>query len=121
MVRQRIAALTFRRQLLIVFGGPVAVVGAAALISFARLGDVDDAREHMGTVTAPYVSAMSSAATDMKGMANDERGFLMTRDSEFLGEISDRAKKIHGELAEAKRVAPEQDDGRLTSPARSPT
>jgi methyl-accepting chemotaxis protein len=110
VVRQRIAALTFRRQLLIVFGGLVAVVGAAALISFARLGDVDEAREHIGTRTAPYVAAISAAATDMKGMANDERGFLMTGDSEFLGEISDRAKKISGELAEAKKAAPESDD-----------
>jgi methyl-accepting chemotaxis protein len=99
--------LTFRRQLLIVFGGLVAVVGAVALLSFDRLGDVDAARARIGTHTAPYVAALSSAATDMKGMANDERGFLISGDSEFAGEIADRAKKIRGELAEAKKTAPE--------------
>lgn len=99
MDRQRIAAaLTFRRQLLIVFGGLVAIVGAAVLISFARLGDVDDAREHIGTRSAPYAAALNAAATDMKGMANDERGYLMTGDEKFLGEIADRGKKIAGEL-----------------------
>jgi methyl-accepting chemotaxis protein len=109
--RQRIAvALTFRRQLLIVFGGLVAIVGVAALFSFARLGNVDDAREHIGTRTAPYETAISSAATDMKGMANDERGYLMTGDSKFLGEIADRATKIRGELTDAKKVAGEEDD-----------
>src|SRR4051812_35817992 len=46
----------------------------------------------------------------MKGMANDERGYLMTGDSKFLGEISDRAKKIRGELADAKKAAGEPDD-----------
>jgi methyl-accepting chemotaxis protein len=107
---QRTAALTFRRQLLIVFGTLVAVVGAAALLSFARLGDVDDAREHIGTRTAPYAAAVNAAATDMKGMANDERGYLMTGDAKFVGEITDRAKKIRGELADAKKVAGEPDD-----------
>ena len=46
----------------------------------------------------------------MKGMANDERGYLLTGDSEFLGEIADRAKKIDGELADAGKAAPEADD-----------
>jgi len=110
VLQRTAAALTFRRQLLIVFGTLVAVVGAAVLLSFARLGDVDDAREHIGTQSAPYAAAVNAAATDMKGMANDERGYLMTGDSKFLGEISDRAKKVRGELAEATKVAGEPDD-----------
>src|SRR5262245_23552873 len=100
-------ALTFRRQLTLVFGTLVAVVVIAALMSFARLAEVDNAQEHIGTHTAPYVDSLSLAATDMKGMANDERGFLMTGDEDFLGEISDRAKKIRGELADAKQAVPD--------------
>ena len=52
----------------------------------------------------PYSAALSAAAVDMKGMANDERGFLMTGDPEFRDEIAERAGKIRDELAAAAKA-----------------
>jgi methyl-accepting chemotaxis protein len=110
MLNRIAGQITFRRQLLLSFGALVAVVLVAALVSFGRLGGVDAARGHIRQNTAPYASALSAAGVDMKGMANDERGYLMTGDKEFLGEISERAGKIRGELAQARKAAPEADD-----------
>ena len=103
-------ALTFRRQLLLVFGALLTVVAVAALLVLARLGGVDDARAHLHDSTAPYESALAAAAVEMKGMANDERGFLLTGDEEFLGEIEERGGKVHDELALAGKTAPQADD-----------
>ena len=58
---------------------------------------------HIGERTAPYAAAMASAAVDMKAMANDERGFLMSGDAEFRDEIAERTGKIRDELAVAPR------------------
>ena len=104
------SALTFRRQLLLTFGALVTVVVVAALLVLSRLGGVDEARDHIHARTAPYASALSAAAVDMKGMANDERGFLMTGDEEFVDEIAERNSKIHEELAAAAKSAPQADD-----------
>jgi methyl-accepting chemotaxis protein len=103
-------ALTFRRQLLLAFGALVALVLAAALMSLARLGNVDRAREHISQRTAPYASALAAAAVDMKAMANDERGFLMTGDREFLDEIAERSETIRDELERAAAAAPAEGD-----------
>ena len=45
-------------------------------------------------------------AIDMKAMANDERGFLMTGDAKFRDEIAERAATIREELAEAAQGRP---------------
>jgi methyl-accepting chemotaxis protein len=103
-------ALTFRRQLLVVFGALLTVVALAALLVLGRLGSVDDARSLLAEKTVPYSAALSAAAVDMKGMANDERGFLMTGDPEFRDEIAERAGKIRDELAVAAKAAPQADD-----------
>jgi methyl-accepting chemotaxis protein len=103
-------ALTFRRQLLVAFGALVAVVLVAALVSLGRLGGVEQAREHISERTAPHASALAAAAVDMKGMANDERGYLMTGDREFLDEIAERADKIREELDQAAAAAPAEND-----------
>jgi methyl-accepting chemotaxis protein len=103
-------ALTFRRQLVVVFGVVVCVVLVAALVSFARLGDVDQAQRHIGERTGPYLATLSAAATEMKAMANDERGFLMTGDSEFRDEIAERTATIRDELTAARSAAPQADD-----------
>ena len=104
------ANLTFRHQLLVTFGALLTVVAVVALLVLGRIGGVDDAREHIGDKTAPYAAALSAAAVDMKGMANDERGFLMTGDPRFLDEIAERTGKIRDELATAGKTAPQADD-----------
>ena len=53
---ERFLAMTFRTQLLLVFGALVTVVVVAALLSVARMGDVDAAQRHIGERSAPVHS-----------------------------------------------------------------
>ena len=102
--------MTFRRQLLLVFGAVVTVVLVAALVSLGRLGGVEDSRRQIDERSRPYAASLWAAALDMKAMANDERGLLMTGDSEFRKEIDERAKTIRGELAQARKAAGGRDE-----------
>jgi methyl-accepting chemotaxis protein len=65
---------------------------------------------HISEQTSPYATALSAAAVDMKAMANDERGFLMSGDADFRDEINERAVTIRAELKQAK-AASSADDG----------
>jgi methyl-accepting chemotaxis protein len=103
-------ALTFRHQLVLAFGALLAIVAAAAVVMLGRFGAVEDARTHIDQRTAPYATALSDAAIDMKAMANDERGYLMSGDADFRDEIGERAGKIRAELAAARKAAPEDHD-----------
>jgi CHASE3 domain sensor protein len=66
-----------------------AIVGAVfSLYSLSR----DQAQLQERNV--PYATAISSAALNAKGMANDERGFLISGDQEFLEEIEQRRLNV---------------------------
>ena len=98
---------TLRVQLLIAFGALLALVLAVAVVLLGHFGGIDDARSHMEDKAAPYASSLSAATLEMKATANDERGFLMTGDTEFRDEIAERTEKIHGSLAAAAKLAPD--------------
>ena len=105
--------LTFRHQLVLAFGALLAILLAAAVVMLGRFGGVEDARRHIDGRTTPYATALSAAAVDMKAMANDERGFLMTGDAKFRDEIAERTEKIREELGEAGKAAPDEQTAAL--------
>ena len=100
--------LTFRHQLVLAFGALLAILLVAALVMLGRFGGVEDARRHIDERTAPFATALSDAAIDMKAMANDERGFLMSGDADFRDEIGERAETIREELGNARKAAPDE-------------
>jgi methyl-accepting chemotaxis protein len=53
----------------------------------------------------PYASSVDSAALAAKGVANDERGFLMTGDRSFIVEADRRVGRAHGWFAAAAAAA----------------
>ena len=107
---KRLSNLTFRSQLLLVFGTVLSVVLLAALLSLGRLGDVDAAGRKIDDHTRPYSAALWAAAVDLKAMANDERGFLMTGDKSFREEIKSRAETIRGEFERAGQMSAHAED-----------
>ena len=106
--------LTFRHQLVLAFGTLLAILLGAAVVMLGRFGGVEDARRHIDGRSTPYATALSAAAVDMKAMANDERGFLMTGDAKFRDEIAERTEKIREELGEAAETAPDEQTAALT-------
>jgi methyl-accepting chemotaxis protein len=77
-------------QVMIGAGGLVALLTAAILAALLVVvglrNDAARADRHDG----PYGSAVAAAALDAKGIANDERGFLLTGDTTFLEEADSR-------------------------------
>ena len=107
---QRLSSLTFRSQLLLVFGALLSVVLLAALLSLGRLGAVDTAGRKIDDRTRPYSAALWAAAVDLKAMANDERGLLMTGDAKFHEEIQAKAKSIRSEFERAGQMSAHAED-----------
>jgi len=85
------------------------VSGLAALGLVLHLaGDQDQVTEH----AVPYASWVATAALDAKGVANDERGFLLTGDPTFIEEADQRiadARSAFGAAAAAATDAGEVD------------
>jgi CHASE3 domain sensor protein len=87
-------------------GAGTNVVLVAALVSLRSLGEVEQARQQIAERTAPFTTTLASAAVDMKAMANDERGYLISGEADFREEIAERAATIREDLAHAGDVAP---------------
>ncbi|WP_245885553.1 methyl-accepting chemotaxis protein [Xylanimonas oleitrophica] len=64
---------------------------------------------------AAYVAALQHAAVTAKAVANDERGFLITGDTEYVDQIVDRFRTIDADLETAASLA--EDDERRAAVA----
>ena len=74
----------------------VAVAGAVvSIVSLSR--DQAELQDH----NVPYAVAISTAALNAKGIANDERGYLISGDPEFLEEIDQRLLSVRTAFSEA--------------------
>jgi len=74
----------------------VAIVLVLALRADGR--DLDDRG-------VPYASAVAAAALNAKGVANDQRGFLLTGDPTFIREADHRVSAARAAFAVATRAA----------------
>jgi methyl-accepting chemotaxis protein len=90
----------------------VAVVGAAlSILSLSR--DQAELQDH----NVPYAVAISTAALNAKGIANDERGYLITGDAVFLEELEQRLLNVRTAFAEAAISANDNAQRRAVSEA----
>jgi CHASE3 domain sensor protein len=77
----------------------VAVVATFTALSLSR--DHSVLQDH----NVPYAVAISTAALNAKGIANDERGFLISGRREFLDEIGQRLLSARSAFSEAAVAA----------------
>jgi methyl-accepting chemotaxis protein len=74
----------------VVFAALAAAIVGAVFSIFSLSRDQANLQER----NVPYAVAISTAALNAKGMANDERGFLISGDREFLEEIDQRLLNV---------------------------
>jgi methyl-accepting chemotaxis protein len=67
----------------------------------------------------PYVNAVAEAALNAKGVANDQRGFLLTGDPTFIDEAERRIADARRAFATADRVAADADQRDTVDTARA--
>jgi methyl-accepting chemotaxis protein len=90
----------------------LAAVGIASLtaigvgaLAVSDLHELRDARSQELSTALPYMNSLHDIGLTAKATANDERGYLLTADPEFLTEIEGRLSKVDGHLAEARAAA----------------
>jgi methyl-accepting chemotaxis protein len=71
--------------------------------------DVRGDHSQLQTLHVPYTNAVAEAALHAKGIANDERGFLISGDEEFVRELEVRIGEARAAFAAALRAAHGQD------------
>jgi hypothetical protein len=73
------------------------VLTAVAILLVVNVSQHDDQLKD----DVPRASAIAAAALDAKGVANDQRGFLLTGDATYLNEATQRAAAARREFATA--------------------
>jgi methyl-accepting chemotaxis protein len=81
----------------------VSVAVAMALIVGQRIDE-----SGLGERDVPYADAIAQAALDAKGVANDQRGFLLTGDPQYIAEADGRVDSARTALSTALRNAADE-------------
>ncbi len=97
----------------VVFGiaGFLALLIAVVAMAIALVVNLSHKETHLNRANAAYVRAVQSASTEAKAIANDQRGFLLSGDGEFLGEADGRVSAVRNAFASA--VAASDSDAEL--------
>lgn len=84
----------------------VIILVITGALSWRQIGQLDATRSREVGEAVPYIAALQDTAVTAKAIANDERGYLLTGDPEFLDGIAEREEGMFGALADAARLAP---------------
>jgi methyl-accepting chemotaxis protein len=86
-------------------GGLLLLVLLVAVLAMAALMRLTGSAERLDDHYVPYATSLSTAQLGAKGMANDERGFLLTGDDVFVSEAHARAAEVRAAFASAAQAA----------------
>lgn len=86
-------------------GGLLALVAACVVVAILLLNNLQDDQAELYQRNVPYSDAIATAALNAKGIANDERGFLLSGEQKFLTELEDRIVEARQAFALAEAAA----------------
>jgi methyl-accepting chemotaxis protein len=79
----------------------VALLAAAVILAVYLIFSLSQDQAELQDRNVPYAVALSTAALNAKGMANDERGYLISGNREFLEELDQRLVNVRTAFAAA--------------------
>jgi len=88
-------------RVLAAFGALVALLTAAVVVAVFVIFSLGRDQSQLQDRNVPYAVALSTAALNAKGMANDERGYLISGNREFLDELDQRLLNVRTAFAAA--------------------
>ncbi|MCU7730495.1 CHASE3 domain-containing protein [Actinoplanes sp. KI2] len=97
--------LPMGHQVMLGLGGLLAVFAVAMLVAIFLVIGLRQGETRLNDHEVPYASAVADAALNAKGIANDQRGFLLTGDPTFVDEADRRADAARLSFAAAERAA----------------
>jgi methyl-accepting chemotaxis protein len=83
----------------------LALLAASIAIAIFLVFSLKREQEQLQDRNVPFALAVATAAHNAKGIANDERGFLLSGNPEFLDEIDQRLISARAAFAEATSAA----------------
>jgi methyl-accepting chemotaxis protein len=86
-------------------GALLALLAGSVLVAVFLIVGVRHHESHLNDRAVPYARAVAAAALNAKGVANDERGFLMTGDQKFIDEANNRARSARAWFAASAAAA----------------
>jgi methyl-accepting chemotaxis protein len=92
-------------QVLLGVGGLLALLVLSMLVAIAVVGGLKADERRLNGRDVPYASAVAAAALNAKGIANDQRGFLLTGDPKFIQEADRRIGDARAAFAVAAGAA----------------
>jgi methyl-accepting chemotaxis protein len=100
--------LSFRARLLLGFLLVLGLLAASAALAGVQVRRLQHTRHQELARTVPFVTGLQQAAVAAKAAANDERGYLLTGDVQFLQEFEQRLTRVTGGLRQARAAEPAQ-------------
>jgi CHASE3 domain sensor protein len=97
----------------------VAMLTVAILVAVFSILSLSEDQVQLQDRNVPYAVALATAALNAKGMANDERGFLINGKREFLKEFDQRLINVRTAFAEASIAADDDAQHRAVSEAHA--
>jgi WD40-like Beta Propeller Repeat len=88
----------------------VGLLAVSILIALVLVSGLGSEGERLGDRNVPYFSAIETASLAAKGVANDERGFLMTGEKRFVREANRRIEKARQAFLAASWSASDADE-----------
>src|SRR6266487_1577059 len=92
-------------QVLLGVGGLLALLAASMLVAIFLVVGLKHNETHLNDRDVPYASAVATAALNAKGIANDQRGFLLGGDPKFIDEADRRISAARAAFAAAANAA----------------
>lgn len=91
----------------VVFGiaGFLGLLVAVAVMAIALVLNLNRQETNLNMGNAAFVTAVQSAALDAKAIANDQRGFLLSGDDQFLHEARNREAAVRASFSSASTAA----------------
>ena len=86
-------------------GSLVGLLVACMLVAIVLVAGLQAGETHLNGRDVSYTTAVAAAALSAKGIANDERGFLLTGDRGFIGEAGHRMRGARAAFAGAVSAA----------------
>jgi methyl-accepting chemotaxis protein len=106
-------------QVLLGVGGLLAPLAASMLVAIFLVVGLKHDETHLNDRDVPYASAAATAALNAKGIANDQRGFLLTGDPKFIDEADRRISDARAAFAAAANVAADPTQRRAVNQAHA--
>jgi methyl-accepting chemotaxis protein len=104
-------------KVMLAVGGLVGLLTVTILLAVALMARLATAEMRLNDREIPFASSVDAAALQAKGVANDERGFLMTGDRRYLGEADARIAHARAAFAAAAQAANDAEERRTVSAA----